>query len=92
MLLLYFLDMQNMLHDLFKKQKDGSYVAIVVGNSAYSGIPIATDLILAEIALSQGFKVKEIIVARNNETSSQQYDRIGELVKYIRESIVILEK
>ncbi len=92
MLLLYFLDMQNMLYDLFKKQKDNSYVAIVIGNSAYSGIPIATDLILAEIALNQGFKVKEIIVARNNETSSQQYDRIGKLVKYIRESIIILEK
>lgn len=92
MLLLYFADMQNVIKDLYKKQKNNSYVAIVVGNSAYAGIPVATDLILAEIASNLGFKVKEIIVARNNETSSQQYAKIGELVKYIRESIIILEK
>ena len=36
-------------------------------------------------------KVKEIIVTRNNETSSQQYKKIGNLIKYIRESIIILK-
>lgn len=92
MLLLYFIEMQSFLNDLFQKQKDNSFVAIIVGNSAYSGIPIATDLILAEIGASLGFKVKKVIVARNNETSSQQYSKISTLVKYIRESIVILEK
>jgi DNA modification methylase len=92
MLLLYFADMQNVIKDLYKKQKRNSYVAIVVGNSAYAGIPVATDLILSEIASNSGFKVKEIIVARKNETSSQQYAKIGGLVKYIRESIIILEK
>lgn len=92
MLMLYFIDMQNVIKDLYGKQKNNSFVAIVVGNSAYAGIPVATDLILAEIASNCGFKVKEIIVARRNETSSQQYARIGSLVKYIRESIIILEK
>lgn len=92
MLLLYFRDMQNVLQDIYKKQKEGSFVAIVVGNSAYSGIPVATDLIISEIAISQGFSVQEIIIARNNETSSQQYSKIGDLVKYIRESIIILKK
>ncbi|CAA0177420.1 putative Modification methylase [Tenacibaculum maritimum] len=92
MLMLYFIDMQNVLEDLFFKQKKNSYVAIVVGNSAYGGIPVATDLILTEIAINCGFKVKEIIVARKNETSSQQYAKIGNMVKYIRESIIILEK
>ena len=92
MLILYFIDMQDVINDLFSKQKNNSYVAIVVGNSSYGGIPVATDLILTEIALNCGFKIKEIIVARNNETSSQQYSKIGRLVKYIRESIIILEK
>ena len=36
-------------------------------------------------------QVKEIIVTRNNETSSQQYKKIGKLIKYIRESIIILK-
>ena len=92
MLMLYFIDMQNVIKDLYSKQKNNSFVAIVVGNSAYAGIPVATDLILTEIATNYGFKVKEIIVARKNETSSQQYAKIGDLVKYIRESIIILEK
>ena len=92
MLMLYFVDMQNVFKELYFKQKDKSFVAIVVGNSAYAGIPVATDLILTEIATNCGFKIKEIIVARKNETSSQQYSKIGGLVKYIRESIIVLEK
>lgn len=92
MIFLYFIEMKDLLISLFKKSKKGSLVNIVVGNSAYGGIPIATDIFLAEIGKEVGFNVKEIIVARNNETSSQQYKKIGELVKYIRESIVVLEK
>ena len=92
MLTLYFIDMQNVIQELFSKQKNNSFVTIVIGNSAYGGIPVATDLILTEIATNCGFKVKEIIVARKNETSSQQYSKIGGLIKYIRESIIILEK
>jgi len=92
MILLYFSDMKRVLEDLFKKQKTKGYIAIVVGNSAYSGIPVPTDLILCEIASNLGFEVKEIIIARNNETSSQQYKKIGNMVKYIRESIIILQK
>lgn len=92
MIYLYFIEMKQLLISLFQKSKKGALVNIVVGNSAYGGVPIATDIFLAEIGEEIGFNVKEIIVARNNETSSQQYKKIGELVKYIRESIVVLEK
>jgi len=92
MIILYFLEMQSFLEVLYKKQKESSSIAIVVGNSAYGGMPVSTDLILSEISENIGFKVKEIIVARKNETSSQQYKKIGDMVKYIRESIIILEK
>ena len=88
---LYFIDMLNFLESLKNKMKKNSVIAIVVGNSSYQGIPVATDLILSEIAQSLGYKVKEIIVTRNNETSSQQYKKIGKLIKYIRESIIILK-
>ena len=53
---------------------------------------ILTDIGLSEISEEHGFKVKEIIVARRNETASQQYSKIGDLVQYVRESIIILEK
>ena len=88
---LYFQDMTIFLKNLKSKMKNNGYVGIVVGNSAYGGVPIVTDLILSEIATSLGYKVKEIIVARKNETSSQNYSKIGELIKYIRESIIILQ-
>ena len=88
---LYFIDMLNFLESLKNKMKKNSVIAIVVGNSSYQGIPVATDLILSEIAQSLGYKVKEIIVTRNNETSSQQYKKIGKLIQDIRESIIILK-
>ncbi len=92
MLISYFYEMSKVLNVLFDKTKLGGYCVIVVGNSSYSGLAIPTDIILAEIGKSLGFKVKEIIVARKNETSSQQYKKIGHLIEYIRESIVILQK
>jgi len=91
MLYLYFLEMEEILLKLKNKMKSKGKVVIVVGNSAYGGIPIATDLILSEISESVGFKVREIIVARKNETSSQNYSKIGSLIKYIRESLIVLE-
>ena len=91
MVKLYFIEMTNFLNTLKKKMKKNSKIGIVVGNSSYQGVPVAADLILSEIAKSLGYKIKEIIVTRNNETSSQQYKKIGNLIKYIRESIIILK-
>lgn len=89
---LYFKEMSVFYSSLYKKMKKNGKVAVVVGNSAYAGIPVLTDLIMAEIINHVGFKINEIIVARKNETSSQQYKKIGNKIKYIRESIIIFEK
>ena len=92
MLILYFYEMDIFIKKLYKIIRKGGNVGIVIGNSSYGGIPIISDLILAEIAKQNKFKVKEIIVARNNETASQQYKKISKLIKYIRESVIIIEK
>lgn len=92
MLSLYFSEMQLLLRNIYSRTKKGGYCIIVVGNSSYGGFAIPTDLILAEIGREIGFKVKEIIVARRNETSSQQYKKIGNLIEYIRESIIVFKK
>jgi hypothetical protein len=39
-----------------------------------------------------GFSVKEIIIARTNETSSQQHAKLGKYTEYLRESLVVLQK
>ena len=92
MLNLYFSEMNEFLNSLYQKMKFGGTIGIVIGNSSYGGIPILSDLIVSEISEKVGFKVDQIIVARNNETASQQYKKINNLIKYVRESIVVLVK
>lgn len=53
---------------------------------------IPTDVFLAMIAEKIGFKVQEIAVERLIITSSQQYKKTERVRKYLRESIVKLEK
>lgn len=88
----YFSEMEQLLVSLFEKTKKGGYCVIVVGNSSYGGLAVPTDIILAEIGKNLGFTVQEIIVARRNETSSQQYSKIGNLIEFVRESLIIFKK
>jgi len=88
----YFFDMYCLLKEIYLRTKKSGYCVIVVGNSSYANTPVATDLILAELGEKVGFTVKEIIVGRTNETSSQQHLKIGDLKEYIRESLVVLQK
>jgi DNA modification methylase len=92
MLNAYFSEMEQLLVSLFERTKNGGYCVVVVGNSSYGGLAVPTDIILAEIGKNLGFTVLEIIVARRNETSSQQYDKIGNLIEFVRESLIIFKK
>ncbi|NTZ20676.1 modification methylase [Paenibacillus sp. JMULE4] len=69
----YFEDMNVVLTNLYEALRPGGSCAIVVSNSAYGGIIIPTDTILAASAKNIGFDVKEIEVERLIITSSQQY-------------------
>lgn len=88
----YFADMEEALRQIYDSLKNGGHCAIVVSNSAYAGIVIPTDVFLAMIAEKIGFKVQEIAVERLIITSSQQYKKTEHVRKYLRESIVKLEK
>jgi hypothetical protein len=88
----YFFDIYNLLRLMYSRTRKKGYCIIVIGNSAYGNIPIATDLIIGEIGEKIGFKVDQIAIARKNETSSQQYNNLGELTNYVRESLVIFKK
>ncbi|WP_033154895.1 hypothetical protein, partial [Pseudobutyrivibrio ruminis] len=88
----YFEDMFNIIDNCYNTLKSGGFCAIVVGNSAYGGEIIPTDLILAEYAKSIGFKVDKIEVDRYIITSSQQYEKTKKNGKYLRESVVCLIK
>ena len=88
----YFDDTHILLEKLYHQTIKGGSVGIVVGNSAYSGVIIPSDVLIADIAREVGFKVKNIFVTRHLTTSSQQKQELEPLKNYLRESIVLLEK
>lgn len=88
----YFDDTHSLLNKLYLQTTEGGYVGIVVGNSAYSGVIIPTDVLFTEIAKEIGFKVINIFVTRHLTTSSQQKQELEFLKSYLRESIVLLKK
>jgi hypothetical protein len=88
----YFDDIHSLLSKIYQQTSKNGLVGIVVGNSAYSGVIIPTDILIAEIAREAGFKVKSLFIARHLTTSSQQKKELETLKNYLRESIVLLEK
>lgn len=89
----YFDDMELLLKRVYGMLRDGGECYIVVANSAYKGILVPTDMLLADIALSIGYKYKGIQVARKIRSSSQQMKGLYETYdNLMRESIVILAK
>ena len=88
----YFADMDRVLSELGQALDKGGKVYIVVDQSAYVGVIIPTDLILAHISLKHNFKVCSIIKCRKAKTSSQQIKRYPYLGMVLRESIIELEK
>lgn len=88
----YFIDMKKILGSLYKVLKPDGKCVIVVGNSAYSGILIPTDSLLAKISNDLGFEVEKISVARHLTTSSQQKKKLDDRKEFLRESLVILKK
>jgi len=88
----YFADMQLALRDIKKILRRGGRCVIVVGNSAYGGTLIPSDLILAHIGEQAGFKIEDIAVARHLTTSSQQKRTLAPIKEYLRESVVVLRR
>jgi len=89
----YFDDMTDIIKRLYTVMIPGSKCYIVVANSGYRGVLVPTDLLISDIASSNGFKVKDIIFARKIRASSQQMDLLHNgYSELMRESIVIIQK
>ncbi len=91
MLIGYFNDIGKVLFELSKNLNKEATVGFVVGNSVYGGVPIATDILLAEIGINLGYNLVGIESYRTLTSSSQQQKKIREQdKKFLRESLVIL--
>lgn len=84
----YFNDINAVLKNLKRVMGSGSVVATVIGNSAYGGKIIATDLLVASMMGDLAMDVEEIRVARGLSTSPQQSALIED-ASLLRESIII---
>lgn len=92
MIRFYFHDMFTVLENCYRVLEEDGFCSIVVSNSAYGGIIIPTDLILADYAEKIGFKVDKIEVDRYIITSSQQYESTKDNKQFLRESLICLKK
>lgn len=88
----YFADMQSRMMHVHSVLKPGGRCVIVVGNSAYAGVIIPTDLLLARTAENLGFKVERLEVCRHLTTSSQQRTRLLPVKDYMRETVIHLSR
>ena len=85
----YFQDMQQLFTSFVKKMQRGGVIYFNVANSAYFGVEVPVDAIIADIAEDCGLKVREIRKARDIKTSPQQSKQLG---KKLHESVIVIEK
>lgn len=89
----YFEDMENILTQLYSRAEKNASLWLVVSTSAYAGVEIPVDLILADIGAKIGWELEEIIVTRHMRNSMQNAKKWLEgnaSSRRLRESIVIL--
>ncbi len=89
MILAYFEDMKKIFYELSKKSNKNAHLWMIVSNSAYANEEIPVDLILADIATKNGWKMKEIGVLREIMKRKTKYSPD---IKTLRESVIILER
>lgn len=92
MLRAYFSDMSEVINQGMSLIKENGCMHIVVDQSAYVGVAIPTDTILAYIADSLGYEVLEIVKCRRASTSAQQMKQYPYLKDLLRESIITIRK
>lgn len=88
----YFMDMEKVIEQIYQALENGGRCYIVVDQSAYVGVIIPTDVVLALLAERIGFTVEKISVCRKAATSGQQLSQYPYLKNSLRESIVCLRK
>jgi DNA modification methylase len=90
----YFEDMERILLRLRRLALPEAAVWIVVATSAYAGVEVPVDFIIAEIAERSGWFLSEVGVVRHLRSSGQHINTLSDGIKrtlHLRESVVILK-
>lgn len=89
----YFEDMKKIFESVYRVCKPGAQVWLVVSTSAYAGIEIPVDLILADCATKSGFHMGGIFVLRELRASGQQWSDLRNSAPMpLRESLLIFKR
>ncbi len=64
---------------------------VVVGNSAFAGVIVPTDILVALIGIQTGYRRATVVEARHLTVAPQQRALLKGFESFMRESIVILE-
>ena len=86
----YFEDMGKVLKRLKQLALPRASLWLVVSTSAYAGIEVPVDLILADVGVKSGWYLREVAVLRYLRSSSQRSKVSGENNK-LRESVIIFD-
>lgn len=81
----YFEDMYLALKEQERVLKPGGFLVYVVANSRHKYLPVATDVIIGEIARMVGFQPLDLIVLKQRNGRTRQKT-------YLRESAVVMRK
>lgn len=87
----YFSDMEEIFKECYRVADSGTVMWFIVGTSAYAGIEIPVDLLLADLATKCGWELEGVNALRNLRTSSQCIDSDRRKIK-LRESMVSCRK
>lgn len=90
----YFEDMEKILRQMRHRANPNAAVWLVVSTSAYAGVEVPVDLILAEIGQRVGWYLREVGVLRYLRSSSQHVKHVQDETRKsvpLRESVVILD-
>jgi DNA modification methylase len=89
----YFADMATVLSECARIIRRGGHAWIVVSTSAYGGVEIPVDLILADIAVKTGWKLRSINVLREMRAAGQHWAYLEPRSRLpLRESLIILKR
>lgn len=87
----YFDDMYRTLLQCKALLQAGGSCYVVVGNSAYAGVIIPTDSLIAQLGLEAGFTSVRLVEVRHLTVAPQQRAKLRGFERYMRESIVVFK-
>ncbi len=86
----YFTDMAAVLRTCRRLLRTGGRCFVVVGNSAYGGVIVPTDSLIARLGIDAGFADATVVPVRHLTVAPQQRRSLGGRERWMRESVVVL--